>query len=104
MTVECFGIRLERKKHILPQFGARIGDLPLHLGSGAFKKGDSVAIPMQERIVNLVLDGLREHRFRIIEAVQGGIQTYEVSKGSCAARLRRRSSRLASTPFSYCPK
>ena len=85
--MECLRIRPERKKHIFPRFGARISDLSLHLGSVALKKGNSVAIPMQKGIVNLVCDGLFVRCLRIIETVQGGKQTYEVGKSSCAARV-----------------
>ena len=85
--MECFGIRRKRKKNILSWFAARIGDLLLHPGPVIVKKGNPVAIPVQERIVNLVRNGLVILRFRIVETIQGGIQPDKVRVGSCAPRV-----------------
>ena len=103
-SVESFGIGLERKKNVFPRFATRGRDLPLHLGGVVLKKGHSIAIAVQKRIVNLVLYRLLIRRLRFIELVHGRIQSHEVGEGRCAARVKRRSSRLAATAFSYCPK
>ena len=63
--MERFRIGSERKKYILAGLGGGIGDLLLHPGSVVFEKGDAITVPMQERIVNLVGDGLIVLFFRL---------------------------------------
>ena len=55
--------------------------------SVVFKEGHTVAIPVQERIVNFVRDGLLVFCLRLVETIHGRIQTHEVGVGGRAARV-----------------
>ena len=74
----------QTEKNVLSWFATRIGDLLLHPGTVIVKKGNHVAIPVQERIVNLVCNGLVILRSCIVATIQCGIQPDKVRVGSCA--------------------
>ena len=84
--MECLGIRRERKKHILSRLAARSSDLLLHPEVVVFKKSNSVAIPVQEGIVNFVRSGLVILSLRIIDAIESGIQSDQIRVGGRAPR------------------
>src|SRR5207249_9540367 len=68
------------------------------------RKSRSVAISVQEWVVNFVCYSLLILCPRFVQIIHRGIQTHKVGEGGRTARVKRRSSRLAVIPFSYCPK
>ena len=60
----------------------------LHSGSVVFEKGNAITVAMQEGIINFVVDGLLVLFFRLIEMLQGCVQSYKVGIGGGAAGVQ----------------